>query len=188
MQCVHFSKTKFEVSSICLEGYITCFLYIGYILYKDSWNGWFNDQGDGIEWPLSTFVGDTKLGGVADTLEGRAATQTDLVRLEKWALGDLMKFSKGKCKALQLGWHNPTQWDRLGTDCIENSFVEKELRVVVDKLNASQPCALGENVPGCKLGWVPLAGLEGTDSSPPSDTCDTTSAALCLILRKSLTH
>lgn len=63
-----------------------------------------------------------------------------------------MKFSKGKCKALQLGWHNPTQWDRLGTDCIENSFVEKELRVVVDKLNASQPCALGENVPGCKLG------------------------------------
>ena len=28
-------------------------------------------------------VGDTKLGGVADTLEGRAATQMDLVRLEK---------------------------------------------------------------------------------------------------------
>lgn len=30
-------------------------------------------------------------------------------------------------------------------------------------------------------------GLEGTDSPPPSDTCDTT-AALGLFLRKPLTH
>lgn len=31
MQCVHVSKTKFEVSNISPEGYLTCFLYIGYI-------------------------------------------------------------------------------------------------------------------------------------------------------------
>lgn len=96
-QWVHVSQTKFEVCSISPEGYLTCFLYIGYI-NLDSWNGWCNDQNDGIEWPLSTFVSDTKLGGVADTLEGRAATQTDLVRLEQWALEDFMKFSKGKAK------------------------------------------------------------------------------------------
>lgn len=99
------SKTKFEVSFLWKDIWLAFFI-TGYI-NLDSWNGWYNDQNDGIEWPLSTFVGDTKLGGVADILEGRAATQTDLVRLEKWALGDLMKFSKGKCKALQVGWHNP---------------------------------------------------------------------------------
>ncbi|KAK4812854.1 hypothetical protein QYF61_022580 [Mycteria americana] len=40
-------------------------------------------------------------------LECRAAVQKDLERLEKWADGNLMKFSKGK--VLHLGWSNPMQ-------------------------------------------------------------------------------
>ena len=35
---------------------------------------------------------------VVDILEGRAATQRELDRLEKCAARNLMKFKKGKCK------------------------------------------------------------------------------------------
>jgi len=48
----------------------------------------------------------TILGGVADALEGRAAIQRDIHRQEKWADRNLMKFSKEKCKVLQLGRNN----------------------------------------------------------------------------------
>ena len=51
---------------------------------------------DGAE--CSKLAGDTKLGGVSDTLEGCAAIQKDLNSPEKWADRSLMKFNKGKCK------------------------------------------------------------------------------------------
>jgi len=39
-------------------------------------------------------------GGVVDTLMGRAAVQRYLSRLEEWANGNLIQFSKGECKDL----------------------------------------------------------------------------------------
>jgi len=36
-------------------------------------------------------------GGAVDRPDGRATLQRDLVRLEKWAGRNLMKFSKTKC-------------------------------------------------------------------------------------------
>ncbi|KAK4806316.1 LOW QUALITY PROTEIN: hypothetical protein QYF61_008502 [Mycteria americana] len=63
-----------------------------------------NDLDDGADVPSAN---DTKAGGEADSPEGRAASQRDFARLEKWADGNLMKFNKEKCKVLPLGRNNP---------------------------------------------------------------------------------
>jgi len=46
-------------------------------------------------------------GAVSDTPEGYAAIQRNLNRLEKLADRSLVKFSKGKCKALHMERSNP---------------------------------------------------------------------------------
>ena len=53
------------------------------------------------------FVGDTKLSGAVDMIEGRDAIQSDLDRLEKWAQVSLVKLSKTTCKVLHMSWGNP---------------------------------------------------------------------------------
>ena len=65
-------------------------------------------------------------------LEGSAAIQKDQDELEKWPASNLMKLSKGKCKALRLGWNNPVQQYRLSSKWVESSFTEKDLQVLVE--------------------------------------------------------
>ena len=55
----------------------------------------------------SVFAADIELGGVADRTEGCAAIQGDVVRLEKCANRNLLKFNKEKSKVLHLGRNNP---------------------------------------------------------------------------------
>ncbi|GAB0176356.1 mitochondrial enolase superfamily member 1 [Grus japonensis] len=102
-----------------------------------------NHLDDGTEYTLSRCAGDTKLGGVPDTPDGRAAIQKDLDRLAKWADRKLMKFIKKQCKALHVDRNNPRYQNRLGAGRLESNFEEKALRVLVDtKLTMSQPHAL----------------------------------------------
>ncbi|KAK4806436.1 hypothetical protein QYF61_013929 [Mycteria americana] len=91
---------------------------------------------------VSRFVDDTELGGVAGTAAGCTAAQKDVGRLEKWAERKLIKFNKGKDKALPLGRHNAMdQYWGLGADCLESRFLEKDQGVVVaNKLATSQQC------------------------------------------------
>ena len=99
-----------------------------------------NDVDEELECTLGKFADDTKLGGVVDTLEGCAAIQRDLGRLESWAERNLMRFNKGK--RLHLVRNNPMHQYRLGVDLLESSSVERDLGVLVDKLTMSQQCSL----------------------------------------------
>ncbi|GAB0183700.1 mitochondrial enolase superfamily member 1 [Grus japonensis] len=84
-----------------------------------------------------------KLGGVTDTPEGCAAIQKGLDTVENWEERNLVKFNKGKCKALHPERNNPRHQYTLGTDWLESSSTEKDLGVLVDnKLTMSQQCTL----------------------------------------------
>lgn len=99
-------------------------------------------------------AGDTKLRGAVDTSGGCAAVQKDLDWLEKWAYRNLTKLNKGEFKVLHAGMDNSTHQYMLGTDRLESTLAEKDLRVPADtKLKVSQKCALaarvGNSVMGC---------------------------------------
>lgn len=90
-----------------------------------------NQLDGGLECSLCKFADDKKQGGVVDRTDGRAATQRDPVRLEKWANRTLVNFITGKCQVLHLGWNNPMQQYRLAAIGLEDSLAGKDLEVLV---------------------------------------------------------
>ena len=91
---------------------------------------------------IGGFADDTKLGGLADTLEGYTAIQQDLDRL-RWKERNLTRFNKVKCRALHPRRKNCMHQYRLGTDLLERSSAKKDLRVLVgSRLAMRQQCVL----------------------------------------------
>ena len=79
----------------------------GLILGSVLFNIFVNDLDDWSECILSKSTDNTKLGRAGDTPYGCAAIQKDLNRLQKWTDGNLMMFTKGKCKVPHLQRNNP---------------------------------------------------------------------------------
>ena len=109
---------------------------------------------------LSKFDDDTKLGGAVASLKGREALKRHQhTKVKRWDITNHVKFNKGKCRILQLGWDNPGCVYRLGNRRLESSTVERDLGVLVDgKLNMSQQC------PGRLEGQPCPGGASGTAS------------------------
>ena len=61
-----------------------------------------------------------------------------------------MKYSKDKCRVLQVGENNPRYQCRLGTDLLESSVGKRDLEVLVDsRVTISQHCKKASGILGC---------------------------------------
>lgn len=75
-------------------------------------------------------------------LLGRAATQRNLIKLEKWAHRNLMKSSEGKSSVLPLGRNNHKHQYSLRANQLKSILAEKDLGVLMEnQLTTSQQCA-----------------------------------------------
>ncbi|KAJ7405228.1 rna-directed dna polymerase from mobile element jockey-like [Willisornis vidua] len=110
----------------------------GSILGPVLFNIFINHWNTGLEEILSKFADDKKMGGIVDFFEGREALQSDLYKLEDWAITNHVKFNEGKCGILYLGLGNPGCTYRLGNEMLESSAMGRDLGMLVDgKLNDS---------------------------------------------------
>ncbi|GAB0209889.1 cAMP-dependent protein kinase inhibitor alpha [Grus japonensis] len=98
-------------------------------------NIFINYLAGGIESTITKFADDSKLVGEVNTSEGRDILQRHLDRLEEWASKNSMKFNKDMCKILHLGQNNKRPQYRLGSVWLGSSLAERDLGVLVDKLN-----------------------------------------------------
>ena len=67
-----------------------------------------------MEYLVSTFADNTKLGACVGLLGGRSALQRALECLDGWEESSRMRSSKSKCRVLHFGRNNPLQMLQAG--------------------------------------------------------------------------
>ena len=82
---------------------------------------------DGMESTFTEFVGDAKLCRATEVLEGRVTIQQDHSKLQEWAGGSSMNFTK---KIGKTSHHAPP---KAGIDCPGSSSPRKDLRMLLDR-------------------------------------------------------
>ncbi|KAK4811107.1 hypothetical protein QYF61_016393 [Mycteria americana] len=98
--------------------------------------------------------------------------------MENWAARHFMKLSNGKFQVLLLETNNPMHQYRLGIDQLESNFIEKDLRVLVDKLDISQQHALAVKATNHIMGCI----SKSIDSRLRKlSVCKATVGILCLV-------
>jgi len=108
---------------------------------------------------ICKFADDTDLCGTVDMPEGWNAIQKDLDRPEQWALENLTKFNKFKCKVLHQGCDNLHYQYNLKDKRIEHSPAEKDLGVLEDGRMPLQPWKPTESWAASKEVWLAGWGM-----------------------------
>lgn len=89
-------------------------------------------------------------GGIpVDTLEDRAAVQSNLDSMKEQATNNLLKLNQDMCKVFLMGRGKPLQQQKLGPDWLGSSSAEKDLWGAGSWQARQEPAAC----PGCKAGW-----------------------------------
>lgn len=114
-----------------------------------------NDLDWNIESKLVKFADDTKLGGLANSLESTDVIQDDLDRIQNWAEMWQMKFNVAKCKVVHVGNKNIRRDYFMGGLKLECAPHEKDLGVIVDQtLTGSSHCAVAVKKANRMLGYI----------------------------------
>ena len=103
-------------------GEVTSGVLQGSVLDPVLFNIFINDMDKEVQGTLIKFADDTKLGGIANTLEDRNKLQSDLDRLENRAENNRMKLNRDKCQVLHLGEKNKctvTEWGITGSAILQ---------------------------------------------------------------------
>ncbi|KAF7239045.1 RNA-directed DNA polymerase from mobile element jockey [Varanus komodoensis] len=124
----------------------------GSVLGPVLFNIFINDLDEQVQGKIIRFADDTKLGGIANTLEDRMKIQGDLHKLEHWAETNRMKFDKDNCHVLHIGKRN--QWHRYKMGNMWHNRSEQEKDLVDNRLNMSQQCDTAAKRANAILGCI----------------------------------
>lgn len=89
---------------------------------------------------FSEYANHTKLGGAVNTWEGRLRDGNRAAGNQFLKKANTKSCSSGGIILCSNTGITPQKCNRTGTKWVENSFAEKDLRILADKLNVSQEC------------------------------------------------